>query len=197
LPFSCSLKILKPCSSGLEVITTCSKHNFDLVKSLGADHAFDYSSPSCAADIRKVTNDKLFYAFDTISTKETAQICGDALSEQPNGAILRYGAILNVKCPREDVTSTFTLGYTALGEAFHKFGKDSAAKPEDFAFSSKFSELSQKLIEDKKIKPHRHEVREGGLDGILAGLDDMKNGKISGVKVVYRISDEQGFMKVQ
>jgi len=90
------------------------------------------------------------------------------------------------------VTSTFTLGYTALGEAFHKFGKDFDAKPEDLAFSSKFSELSQKLIEDKKIKAHRYEVREGGLGGILAGLDDMKNGKISGVKVVYRISSEQG-----
>jgi len=184
-------------SSGLEVITTCSKHNFDLVKSLGADHVFDYSSSSCGADIRKLTNNKLYYAFDTISTKETAQICADALSKDPNGATLRYGAILNVKSPREDVTSGYTLGYTSLGEAFEKRGNKFDAKPDHYAFSSKFSELSQGLIEDKKIRAHRHEVREGGLDGILAGLDDMKNGKISGVKVVYRISGEQGFVTLQ
>lgn len=76
-------------------------------------------------------------------------------------------------------------------------GKKFAAEPKDLAFSTKFSELSQKLIEDKKIRAHRHEVREGGLDGILAGLDDMKNDKISGVKVVYRISGEQGFVTLQ
>jgi NADPH:quinone reductase-like Zn-dependent oxidoreductase len=28
--------------SGLEVITTSSPHNFELLKSLGADHVFDY-----------------------------------------------------------------------------------------------------------------------------------------------------------
>lgn len=175
--------------SGLEVITTCSKHNFDMVKSLGADHVFDYSSPSCAADIRKATNNKLFYAWDTISEAKTAEICANALSSNPpNGTTLRYGSILNVKCPRDDVTSTYTLGYTALGEAFSKAGKHYEAIADDLAFSSKFSVLSQKLIEEKKLKGHRQEVRDGGLDGILTGLKDMKNGKISGVKVVYRIS---------
>lgn len=124
-------------------------------------------------------------------------MCADALSSSPSGQTLRYGSILNVKCPRDDVTSTFTLGYTSLGEAFTKFGKQREANPDDLAFSSEFSALSQKLIEEKKIRAHRHEVREGGLDGIMGGLDDMKNGKISGVKVVYRVSGEQGFMKVQ
>ncbi|RDI86048.1 hypothetical protein Vi05172_g4114 [Venturia inaequalis] len=46
--------------------------------------------------------------------------------------------------------------------------------------SSKFSAISQKLIEEKKIRAHRHEVSKGGLDAIMGGLDDMKNGDISG-----------------
>lgn len=188
-PYEDALIILR--SSGFEVFTTCSKHNFEFVKSLGADHVFDYSSPSCAADIREASNNKLYYAWDTISEEKTAKVCADALSTDPlNGQTLRYGSILNVKCPRDDVTSTFTLGYTSLGEAFQKFGKKFEANPDDLAFSSKFSAVSQKLIEEKKIRAHRHEAREGGLDGILAGLEDMKNGKISGVKVVYRISGE-------
>jgi hypothetical protein len=31
--------------SGLEVITTSSPHNFELLKSLGSDHVFDYVRP--------------------------------------------------------------------------------------------------------------------------------------------------------
>ncbi|EPE32021.1 GroES-like protein [Glarea lozoyensis ATCC 20868] len=37
--------------SGLTVVTTCSPGNFEYVKSLGADAAFDYNSPTCAKDI--------------------------------------------------------------------------------------------------------------------------------------------------
>jgi len=185
--------------SGLEVITTCSPRNFDFVKSLGADHVYDYSSPTCGADIRKLTGNKMFWAFDTISESTSPQICADALStsKQPNGMKPQYGAILVAKTPRDDVDHKYTLGYTVIGEAFEKKGMKWEANPEDFEFCKKFMQTAQKLLEEKKLKPHRHEVRPGGLDAIFGGLDDMKNGKVSGVKLVYRISGEQGFVPVQ
>lgn len=37
--------------AGFEVITTCSSHNFDYVKSLGANQVFDYTSPSVVDDV--------------------------------------------------------------------------------------------------------------------------------------------------
>jgi NADPH:quinone reductase-like Zn-dependent oxidoreductase len=174
------------------VITTCSKHNFDYVKSLGADAVFDYSSPTVGADIRKHTNDKLFYVWDTIAEGTTPQICADALSSQslsPSGKKLQYGCTLSATCPRDDVESKPTMGYTALGEAFSKFGREFPAKPEDFQFSVMFTRVAEKIIKEGKVKPHRYEVRPGGLDGILDGLKDMKDGKISGKKVVYRVVD--------
>ncbi len=45
-------------SSGCEVITTCSKKNFDLVKSLGASEAFDYNDPDVAKKVRYSTRHK-------------------------------------------------------------------------------------------------------------------------------------------
>jgi len=50
--------------SSLEVITTCSSLNIDLIKSLGADAAFDYKSPTVGTDIRIATNNSLAYVFD-------------------------------------------------------------------------------------------------------------------------------------
>lgn len=45
-------------ASGYEVATTCSQHNFDHVKRLGASLVFDYNSPTCDIDIAKALNGK-------------------------------------------------------------------------------------------------------------------------------------------
>jgi NADPH:quinone reductase-like Zn-dependent oxidoreductase len=177
-------------SSGLEVYTTCSKHNFDYVKSLGADHVFDYKSPTCGADIRKASNNKIYYAWDTIGEGNSAQICADGMSSDtamPSGQKLQYANILSAKFPREEVESKRTLMYSIMGEDFAKGGRKIPAKKEDFEFMKKFVAISQKLIDEGKLKPHNLDVRPGGLEGILQGLEDMKNGKVSGKKLVYKL----------
>jgi NADPH:quinone reductase-like Zn-dependent oxidoreductase len=171
--------------SGLEVITTCSPHNFDLVKGLGADHVFDYKSPTCAADIRKVTNNKLKYVFDCISRDASPQICADSIG--PEGG--KYSALLGVpKFPRDDVYNVFNHAYTPAGEAFKKGPNEFTPKKEDFEFGVKFCALAEKLLAEGKIKPHSRELREGGLDGILEGVQDLREWKVSGAKLVYKLA---------
>ena len=43
------------------------------------------------------------------------------------------------------------------------------------------------LVKDGKIKPLPIKLWEGGLDRILAGLQYMKEGKVSAEKIVYKI----------
>lgn len=54
---------------GLNVVTTCSPRNSDLVKSLGANHIYDYSSPNVAERIRKDVPG-IKYVFDTIGNDQ-------------------------------------------------------------------------------------------------------------------------------
>jgi NADPH:quinone reductase-like Zn-dependent oxidoreductase len=159
------------------------------VKSLGADHVFDYSSPTCAADIKRLTNDKLQYAWDTISEGTSPKICADALASSGSP---KYGSILNVKdFPRSDVKQIYSLGYTMIGEDFRFRGSNVyKAVPEDFEFGKKWVSLVENLLAEGKIKPHRKDLRSGGLDGILQGCNDLKEGRVSGNKLVYRISEE-------
>lgn len=176
--------------SGYTVITTCSPRNFDLVKSLGADAVFDYSDPAATAQIREYTSGKLRYAWDTISEESSAKFCAEALSPSAAeaGGDLHYGALLFLPFPREDVTPHHTLAYTILGEAF-EFGsiRNFDAQPQDFEFAVKWWALAEKLIAEKKVKPHPTKIGSGGLKGVLEGLEELKSGKVSGVKLCYRI----------
>jgi hypothetical protein len=82
-----------------------------------------------------------------------------------------------------------TLGYTVVGEYF-KFGpKDWPAKPEDFEFGKMFWEMSRELLEEGKVKVHRPSVDKygKGFEGILEGMKQMKNGKVSGEKLVFTL----------
>ncbi|KAI4127088.1 MAG: hypothetical protein LQ338_003374 [Usnochroma carphineum] len=170
--------------SGLEVTALSSAHNFDLLKSLGAHHVFDYHSPTVSADIRTATDNKLQYAFDCIATTDTAKICVDAMG--PAGG--KYTSLLSlVELPREDVSNASTAMYTCFGEDF-MFGKTGlSANPNDEKFAGDFWELTEKFLAEGKIKAHPPQVCDGGLEGVLEGLQDLREQKVSGVKLVYKV----------
>jgi hypothetical protein len=97
---------------------------------------------------------------------------------------------MGIDFPREDVRNVFFLGYTLTGEAFEIEGKLWLAVPEDFELAKKFNSVVEKLLEQGLIKNHPVSMRDGGLDAILGGMRELKEGKVSGVKVVYRIGQE-------
>ena len=171
-------------SSGLEVTALASPHNFDLLKSLGADHVFDYNSSSCSADIRAATDNNLQHAFDCIATADTAKICVDAMG--PSGG--KYSSLLPVsELPRQDVSNASTAMYTAFGAKFFFGPTQFPANPKDEQFAGEFWTLTEKLLGEGKIKAHPPQVREGGLEGVLKGLQDLREKKVSGVKLVYNV----------
>jgi hypothetical protein len=94
-----------------------------------------------------------------------------------------------VKPPRDDLEVTITLMYTIFNEEFQKGPKVTPASKEDFEFAKKFYGITEELLKEGKLKTHPEKVGEKGLEGALQGMEDMKNGKVSGVKLVYRVAD--------
>ncbi|OKL64423.1 Protein TOXD [Talaromyces atroroseus] len=171
--------------SGYTVLTTCSPHNFDLVRSLGADAVFDYKDPNSAKEIRTYTKNDLKLVLDTISLDSSAQYCDNAISTEGG----EYSALLTVKIERANVNDRLTLAYTAMGEGF-KFGDTTIpAKPEDKAHAEMFWAIAEQLLAAGKIKVHTPKVNPGGLKGVLEGMKLMKEDKVSGEKLVYNVGD--------
>lgn len=79
--------------------------------------------------------------------------------------------------------------YTIYGESFTVGSLHYPASQEDFEWAKKFMALTEYLLAEGRLRPHKETVRSGGLEGALQGLDDLRNNKVSGEKLVYRIAD--------
>ncbi|CAG9947072.1 unnamed protein product [Clonostachys rosea f. rosea IK726] len=175
-------------ASGLTVITTASPANFEYLKSLGADAVFDYRSPTCGADIRAFTKNKLKHAWD-LSNGEL--ICTAALSDaEPS----MYGV---TNMPQTEISTLnpkvtgplMTTAYDATGEDSMLMGQKVPGKQDGLEFASMFFELSGKLLEDGKLVPITPTVNStgSGLEGVIKGFEVLKAGKISATKLVYTL----------
>ncbi|KAK9366860.1 chaperonin 10-like protein [Lipomyces kononenkoae] len=171
--------------SGYVPIATCSPHNFELVKRFGAVAVFDYKDPASVAKIREFTHNNLRLAWDPISSESSAKFCADALS--PSGG--KYSALGDVKAPRDDVESAFTSAYTVIGEP-HFFGSISVpAIPENYEFGKRWTSLVQRLLIAGEVMVLPPTIKRDGLKGVLEGLQLLRENKVSGEKLVYRVED--------
>jgi hypothetical protein len=87
------------------------------------------------------------------------------------------------------VNDRWTLAFTVTGEAFDYVPDHWPASLEDKAHAEKFATIAEKLLADGKIKGHRPSVRPGGLKGVFDGLQLMREGKVSGYKLVYNVNE--------
>jgi NADPH:quinone reductase-like Zn-dependent oxidoreductase len=171
--------------SGYQVFTTCSPHNFDLVRSFGADAVFNYNDPESADQIRKQTNNSLRLVLDCISLPPSIAFADKALSSEGG----EYLSLLPAKIERANVNSRFILVYTSLGEAFSFGDTPFPSKPEDFEHAKKFTQVAQTLLDLGKIKVHPPKVGKDGLRGVLEGIELLRTNKVSGAKLVYNVAE--------
>ncbi len=175
--------------SGCRTVVTCSPRHFDYVKSLGAEAAFDYKSPTAAADIKKFTEGRLRHVWDCIGSAESAELCASATSDQDGQYTSLEGNNASIiHNLNRQISVTQTLAYTIFGERFEKFGVTEPA-PQDYEFAKMFWELASQLLASGKIKTTKPDVNRGGrgLEGVLVGLQELKEQKVSGMKLVYTL----------
>jgi NADPH:quinone reductase-like Zn-dependent oxidoreductase len=177
-------------ASGLTVVTTASPKNHDYLKSLGADAIFDYKSPTLVEDVRAAVGDDCKYAWDCHATEASAKICAAVLSKKAPGkySALLYGTEDVVRKENPAVEPHVSLYYSAFGEPyFYKGPKE--PQPEQLKFATGFWDLSRKLLADGVVKPIRVVKNQGGagLEGVIKGLDDLRDGKYSAAKLVYTL----------
>ncbi|CAM1507341.1 Fc.00g069820.m01.CDS01 [Cosmosporella sp. VM-42] len=176
--------------SGATVVTTCSPKHSGYLKSLGADHVFDYKSPTLIEDILKLTNNTLKLAFDCIGEPATATTCAAVLAEENSrytGLSPSVRHIVLASNPKIEVHTP--LAYSATNEQWSGWGIHEP-NLEDYNFAQIFVHLNESLLKRGRVRPPRTFVNCGGagLQGVMNGLQMLKEGSVSGGKLVYTMA---------
>ncbi|KAK1830683.1 putative zinc-binding dehydrogenase [Podospora conica] len=174
---------------GHHVVTTCSPRNFSLVKQYGADAVFDYRSRTCAMDIRTYTKNKLRRVIDPFGEAATTALCFEAMG-RAGGIYCSLETYQQSLCTRRTVKHSLVMGPAILGRGVllpEPYGVP--PDPELHAWSKRFFRSLQGLIDENKIKPLPMErLQPGGFETVIAGLEILKSKKVSGKKLVVRVS---------
>lgn len=153
-----------------------------LDKSKG-DTAIDYrgGEEKVVEGLRKAVpkGQKLMYAFDAVSEHGSYERITKVLD--PHGHIT---LVLPGK-KYEGVPETVHQTLTTVGSVH--------GTPDDLKdFGYAWFRLFSLGLKEGWFKGHPFEVVSGGLGGVQTGLENLKNGKASAVKYVYRIEDTEG-----
>jgi NADPH:quinone reductase-like Zn-dependent oxidoreductase len=170
--------------AGLKVVTTASPKSYDLVKEYGADDVFDYRSPTAVQDIIRAYPN-VDRALDCFSEGKSTEFCADVVRRSRGWVVTLLDS---GKKEMNGVRIDFMLGYTVfnaefqwlppLGPKFPKVPSDNEALRRFYAALPEIA-LKLKTPPLKKI--------DGGLENLTTGLNMLRQGKVSGGKLVATI----------
>lgn len=171
-------------AAGYKVVTTASPHSYDLVMSYGADATFNYRSPTVAAEIAKAHPD-ITLAVDCFSEGKSSEVCAEVIGKK-GGKVVQL--LPNGKSKVQGVEFVPILAYTLFGRPFQwlpPIGPKFEAIPDDRKALARFYGSLPQLLGD--IRPPPVTLRDGGFEAVLEGLSQLREGKVSGGKLVVKL----------
>jgi NADPH:quinone reductase-like Zn-dependent oxidoreductase len=175
--------------AGHRPIATCSPANFDLVRQAGADEVFDYRSPTCTADIRAYTRSSLRYVLDCVSETSAMEFCYACIGRAGGRYTALHPFSSRIAASRPTVKADWVFQPALFGRDVAwpaPFGRP--GDPELRVFAKRFYRLAEELLEKGQLRPHPVSlVSSDGFPGVIAAVDRLREGGVSGAKLVCRI----------
>ncbi|KAL1854301.1 hypothetical protein Plec18167_000220 [Paecilomyces lecythidis] len=133
--------------------------------------------------LRASGHESVKYAFDAVSEKGSIQNIAKVLD--PHG---KATFVLPYKDAENAFPETASLSLTMVGSVHGQGTEGQGDRDLGYVYFRYFG----KGLAQGWFTGHPYEVRKGGLEGVEAALQDLKAGKASAVKYVFRIRDTPG-----
>jgi len=160
--------------AGLKVYTTASSHNHEALKALGVEAVFDYKDPEVSKKLKDASNGKIKICLDGISEYGSTKLAAAALSDE-GGTIATLLPVKDELPPGIKLVSPLLYRILDVNNA------------EERADIAEWHKVLPKLLSNGHLKIQNIDHKKGGLDAIPVGLEELKQGKVSGKKIVYTI----------
>ncbi|KAF1949748.1 alcohol dehydrogenase GroES-like domain-containing protein [Byssothecium circinans] len=173
--------------SGLIPIAVCSPKNFALARSNGAEEVFDRHDKECAQKIKSYTKNNLTYALDCITSVESTILCFAAIG-RAGGKYVSLDPWQEHAATRKVVKCDFTVGPRVFGEGCTwpaPYGSEPDEELKEFGV--KLWDVAEKLVAEGKLKNHPLKVLDAGFEAIIAGMELIRDKKLSGEKIIVRM----------
>ncbi|KAG4442872.1 hypothetical protein IFR05_001668 [Cadophora sp. M221] len=168
-------------AAGYNVVTTASPRSFELVKKYGADSAFDYHSATASADIAKAFP-SITKAFDCISEGQSTKFCDEVLKGN-SGKVITLGD--RGKSKIVGVENESMVVFTVFGKAFSWLPPIGPSFPASTVDRQALVQFYSALpLHTEQVKPPPMKNVGSGLNNIILGLNELREGKVSGQKLV-------------
>jgi len=144
--------------------------------------------------LKKAGASEVKYAFDAVSEHNSFQNISEVLAKQ--------GSKITLVLPGKDysaIPKSIEQHITSVGCVHKDVDPDSAKagiKVGDKDFGFAWFRLFGRGLQEGWFSGHPYEVVPGGLDGIEQGLTDLKAGKASATKYIFKIEDTKSMGKL-
>jgi len=162
-------------------------HTLSLLDKSKGDAVVDYrkGDEAVVAGVKEALKaagvDTISHAYDAVSSKETQTNCFGFLAE--NGRLTTVLPGQSQSAPKNiHVSETYVGDAHAMNDATE----------EDKDFAAVYFNYLARGLEQGWLKAHNPEVVPGGLSGVEGALKNLRDGKASAVKYVFRIADTPG-----
>ncbi|KAK2613270.1 hypothetical protein N8I77_000192 [Diaporthe amygdali] len=169
--------------AGYTVVTTASPHSHELVKRYGADHVFNYKSDGWVQEVTSAFPN-ISLAIDCFSEGGSGPATANLLKSQ-GGKIVTLLDQGESKVP--GVKYDMIMLYTVFGREFAWLPPVGPKFPVDLEHRKALALFYPMLpqIQDL-IKPPPIKATDGGIEVLLESLDSLRQGKVSGSKLVVK-----------
>ncbi|KAI8169919.1 hypothetical protein K4K49_009854 [Colletotrichum sp. SAR 10_70] len=169
--------------AGYTVVTTASPHSYELVKRYGADHVFNYRSDTWIQEVTTAFPD-ISLAFDCFSEGGSGPAIANVIKSH-GGKIVTLLDQGESKVP--GVKYDMIMLYTVFGREFAWLPPIGPKFPVDMEHRQALARFYAILPQiQSSLKPPPIKVVDGGIEVLLESLDLLRQGKVSGSKLIVK-----------